>query len=75
MVTYSVSGSSLQENLEDANSPSRASVHLPACHSHRGYFMVCLSHKWGKEAGALPIVFGFQAIAQLPLLSVSLEYG
>lgn len=49
----------------------------PAPHSHGGYLMLCLSSKWGKEAGALPIIFGpqLQAMAQLPLLSVSLEQG
>lgn len=64
-----------QEDLENANSPSWASVHPPAHCSHGRYFMLCLSHKWGNEAGALPMVFGpqLQAMAQLPLLSVSLE--
>lgn len=75
MVTYSLSESNPQEDLENANSPSWASVFPPAQCGHRGYFMPCLSHKWGKEAGALPIVFGpqLQAMAQMPLLSVSLE--
>lgn len=65
----------LQEDLENANSPSWASVHPPVPCSHESYFMLCLSHKWGNEAGALPTVFGpqLQARAQLSLLSVSLE--
>lgn len=75
METYSRPESDLQEDLEDVNSPSWASVHPPAPHGHRGYLMLCLSHKWVKEAGTLPIVFEpqLQAMAQLPLLSVSLK--
>lgn len=49
----------------------------PAPHGHGGYLMLCLSRKWGKEAGTLPVIFGpqLEAMAQLPLLSVSLEQG
>lgn len=75
MGTYSLSESDLQEDLEDVNSPCWAPVHPPAPHGHRGYLMLCLSHEWGKEAGALPTVSEPQlrAMARLPLLSVSLE--
>lgn len=75
MGTYSLSESDLQEDLGNANSPSWASVHPPAHCGHGSYFILCLSHKWGNEVGVLPMVFGpqLQAMAQLPLLSVSLE--
>lgn len=72
---YSPWESDLQKDLEDVNLPPRASVCPPAPQCCAGYLWLCLSHKWGKEAGALPAVFRpqLQAMAQLPLLSVSSE--
>lgn len=48
-----------------------------ALHCCRGYLWLCLSHKWEKDAGALPAVFRpkLQAMAQLSLLSASSEQG
>lgn len=75
MGTYSPSESNLQRDLEDVNLPPWASVCPPASRCHGSYLQLCLSHKWGKEARALPVVFApqLQAMAQLPLLSVSSE--
>lgn len=75
MGTYSLSESDLQKDLEDVNSPPQASVSplLPAATG--GYLWLCLSHKWGKEHGALHAAFRpqLQAATWLPLLSVSSE--